>query len=66
MKKYIIRTLISRTPVIGILMLIFGACNKKLPDADPIIFTHNGTQTIGEAINSDTSFSFFKAADTKV
>ena len=58
--------MISRTPVIGILMLIFSACNKKLPDADPIIFTHNGTQTIGEAINSDTSYSFFKAAATKV
>src|SRR6476659_4175391 len=66
MKKYIIRTLISRTAIIGILMLIFSACNKKLPDADPIIFTHNGTQTIGEAINSDTSYSFFKAAATKV
>jgi uncharacterized surface protein with fasciclin (FAS1) repeats len=66
MKKYLVKKLIEQIPVIGILILTFSACNKKIPDAEPIVFQHNGTLTIGEAINTDTSYSFFKAAATRV
>ena len=43
------------------------SCNKELPDATPIIYppVNNSTTSIGAAINSDTSLSFFKAAATK-
>lgn len=48
--------------------LIFTSCNKALPDATPIIYppVNNSTTSIGDLLNSDTSFSFFKAAATKV
>ncbi|MGH2646954.1 MAG: fasciclin domain-containing protein, partial [Ginsengibacter sp.] len=43
------------------------SCNKDLPDATPIIYPpiNNSSITIGTAINSDTSLSFFKAAAIK-
>ena len=43
------------------------SCNKDLPDATPIIYppANNSSITIGSAISSDTSYSFFKAAATK-
>ena len=43
------------------------SCNKELPDATPIIYppVNNSSTSIGSAISSDTSFSFFKAAATK-
>ncbi len=43
------------------------SCNKELPDAAPIIYppANNSSITIGSAISSDTSYSFFKAAATK-
>ena len=43
------------------------SCNKELPDATPIIYPplNNSTTTIGSAISSDTSYSFFKAAATR-
>ncbi|MEO8415277.1 MAG: fasciclin domain-containing protein [Ginsengibacter sp.] len=43
------------------------SCNKDLPDATPIIYppVNNSTTSIGAAINTDTSYSFFKAAATK-
>lgn len=43
------------------------SCNKELPDAAPIIYppVNNSTISIGAAISSDTTLSFFKAAATK-
>jgi len=43
------------------------SCNKELPDATPIIYppVNNSSGSIGAAISSDTSLSFFKAAATK-
>ncbi len=43
------------------------SCNKDLPDATPIVYPppNNSAITIGSAINSDTTYSFFKAAVTK-
>ena len=43
------------------------SCNKELPDATPIIYPpiNNSSTSIGAAISSDTSLSFFKAAATK-
>jgi len=67
-----IKILKNRT-VSGILLfsaivLIFTSCNKALPDATPIIYppVNNTTTSIGAMLNSDTTFSFFKAAATKV
>ena len=44
------------------------SCNKDLPQATPIIYppVNNSNTTIGAAISTDTSYSFFKAAATKV
>jgi uncharacterized surface protein with fasciclin (FAS1) repeats len=44
------------------------SCNKELPDATPVIYppANNSSITIGSAISTDTSYSFFKAAVTKV
>ncbi|MEO6838519.1 MAG: fasciclin domain-containing protein [Ginsengibacter sp.] len=49
------------------MVLIFTSCNKALPDATPIIYppVNNSSSTIGDLLNTDTSFSFFKAAATK-
>ncbi|HUZ57287.1 MAG TPA: fasciclin domain-containing protein [Hanamia sp.] len=49
-------------------IMLFTSCNKPLPDATPIIYppVNNNSSTIGDMLNSDTSFSFFKAAATKV
>lgn len=43
------------------------SCNKELPKAIPIIYppANNSLTSIGAAISSDTSYSFFKAAATK-
>lgn len=45
-------------------VLMMTSCNKKLPQAVPIIYppANNSTTSIGAAISADTSFSFFKAA----
>lgn len=44
------------------------SCNKDLPAAKPIIYPplNNSSVTIGAAISTDTSYSFFKAAATRV
>src|ERR1017187_1882861 len=49
-------------------VLVVISCNKKLPDATPVIYPpiNNSSITIGAAISSDTSYSFFKEAATKV
>jgi uncharacterized surface protein with fasciclin (FAS1) repeats len=43
------------------------SCNKELPDATPIVYppVNNSSTSIGTAISTDTSYSFFKAAATK-
>lgn len=49
--------------------IFFASCNKPLPDAVPIIYPQQNpgaTTSIYTLINTDTSFSFFKAAATKV
>ncbi|HEY5462030.1 MAG TPA: fasciclin domain-containing protein [Hanamia sp.] len=48
--------------------LIINSCNKALPDDTPIIYppVNSSTTSIGAMLNSDTTFSFFKAAATRV
>ncbi|MEO8861290.1 MAG: fasciclin domain-containing protein [Ginsengibacter sp.] len=47
---------------------IIASCNKELPTAIPIVYPYinNSATTIAAAINADTSYSFFKAAATRV
>lgn len=47
--------------------LVLFSCNKPLPNATPIVYPplNNSTTSIGDLINSDTSYSFFAAAATK-
>ena len=66
MKKYIIKELSKQLIAIGVLTILLTACNKKIPDAEPILFPLHGTKTVGDAINTDTTYSFFKAAATRV
>ena len=49
-------------------LAFFISCNKKLPDPTPISYApaNNSSISIGTAINSDTTYSFFKAAATRV
>ncbi len=49
-------------------ILIIISCNKDLPKATPIIYppVNNSTTSIGKLISTDTTFSFFKAAATRV
>ncbi len=51
-----------------VLVVYFSSCNKKLPEATPIVYgpANNSTVSIGAAISNDTSYSFFKAAAAKV
>src|ERR1700730_15639611 len=59
---------ITRITLIIAIVAFVISCNKKLPDATPIIYPpiNNSSITIGAAISSDTSYSFFKEAVTKV
>jgi len=66
MKKYCIRNITIQTTAICIFIIAVSGCNKKLPDAEPILFPKEGTLTIGEVINTDPNYSFFKAAATRV
>lgn len=69
MKIKILKNLtVSGLCFLAAMALIFTSCNKALPDATPIIYppVNNSTTSIGDLLNSDTSFSFFKAAATKV
>jgi uncharacterized surface protein with fasciclin (FAS1) repeats len=47
--------------------MIWSSCNKALPDATSIIYppVNDVATSIGDVINSDTSYSFFKAAAEK-
>jgi Fasciclin domain len=66
MKKYMVRNITKQTVAICVFIIAVTGCNKKLPDAEPIIFTQNGTATIGDVLTTDTSYSFFNAAATRV
>src|SRR6185312_15309584 len=60
---------VGRLRLLSMLVLLTASCNKPLPDAVPISYppvNSNAATTIYGLINSDTSFSFFKAAATKV
>ncbi len=62
-----IRT-ISKMFLLFALVITIASCNKDLPVATPIIYppVNNSTTSIGTLINTDTTYSFFKAAATKV
>ena len=70
MKENILRSFtITKLCLLSILVLFFTSCNKPLPDAVPISYppaNSSATTTIYGLINTDTSYSFFKAAATKV
>ena len=49
-------------------ILLVASCNKKLPDATPIVYdsVNSSATSIGELISTDTSYSFFAAAAQKI
>ena len=60
---------VTRLCLLSILVLLAASCNKPLPDAVPISYPSvnaSAATTIYGLINSDTSYSFFKAAAIKV
>lgn len=67
-RKTVTQNSISAIPV-WFVALIFAStsCNKALPDATPILypFENNSATTIGELINTDTTYSIFKSAAAK-
>ena len=49
-----------------VMIVVSTSCNKALPDATPIIHpTENNNATIGELLNTDTTYSIFKSAAAK-
>ncbi len=68
MKNNILRTFsFSSLSVFAAYGFFLSSCNKALPNATPIIYppVNNVTTSIGDVINSDTSYSFFQAAAEK-
>jgi uncharacterized surface protein with fasciclin (FAS1) repeats len=59
---------ILKVPLLFAAVAFITSCNKYLPSATPIIYPYvnNSSTTIGSAISTDTSYSFFKAAATRV
>jgi uncharacterized surface protein with fasciclin (FAS1) repeats len=59
---------ILKVPLLFAAVAFITSCNKDLPSATPIIYPYvnNSSTTIGSAISTDTSYSFFKAAATRV
>ena len=49
------------------MIFVSTSCNKALPDATPILYPpeNNSTISIGELINTDTTYSIFKSAAAK-
>jgi uncharacterized surface protein with fasciclin (FAS1) repeats len=49
-------------------VLILASCNKALPDATPILYpdTNPAATTLGDEINSNPNYTFYKAALAKV
>jgi uncharacterized surface protein with fasciclin (FAS1) repeats len=69
MKKNILQN--RGTLQLTLLMVAIGcfvSCNKKLPEATPIIYppVNNSSVTIGAGISSDTSYSFFLEAVNRI
>ncbi len=58
---------ISKAYLLLSLVITIASCNKDIPDATPIIYPliNSSTTSIGTLINTDTTYSFFKAAATK-
>lgn len=59
--------MIKNTSCCILAALALFSCNKPLPNATPIVYPplNNSTTSIGDLINSDTSYSFFAAAAIK-
>lgn len=62
------RSVITKISLFFAIAITIASCNKALPDATPIIYppVNNSTVSIGTLINTDTTYSFFKAAASKV
>jgi uncharacterized surface protein with fasciclin (FAS1) repeats len=58
---------IIKVSLLVAMVAFITSCNKELPDATPIVYpaVNSSSTSIGTAISTDTSFSFFKAAATK-
>ncbi|MDE3212577.1 MAG: fasciclin domain-containing protein [Bacteroidota bacterium] len=58
----------SRAAGLILMVALANSCNKKIPQATPIVYppVNNSTTTIGAAIASDTSYSFFATAAARV
>lgn len=67
MKKNILQNSKIKISLFVAMVFFIVSCNKDLPKPTPIIYppVNNSTTTIGAAISSDTTLSFFKAAATK-
>ena len=68
MKNNIIQTgTFIRLNLLLAILFFFVSCNKKLPQATPIVYppVNNSTTSIGAMISSDSSYSFFAAAAAK-
>ena len=69
MKSNILRnTTVLKAFLLAGNVLVVTSCNKELPGPTPIIYppANNSSTSIGTAINTDTTYSFFKAAATRV
>lgn len=68
--KKIIYQIADTVKILVIIALVtsYSSCNKKFPQAEPIIYPpiNNSSVTIGADISTDTSLSFFKEAATRV
>ncbi len=60
--------LIATICLAPVLAIAVSSCNKAIPVAEPIPYTpaNSSNTSIGTLINTDTTFSFYKAAATKV
>lgn len=60
--------MIARITMVIMIAALFAACNKPLPDAVPIVYpsANPSDQTIGDKLSTDTSYSIFLAAATRV
>ena len=68
MKQSTLKALaISMSCLAIVLALTTASCNKALPDASPILYppVNNSATTIGELLNTDTTYSIFKSAAAK-
>ncbi|MEP6926387.1 MAG: fasciclin domain-containing protein [Ginsengibacter sp.] len=59
---------IFRLSAAAVFLFILASCNKDIPNATPINYKPLNTSSIsiGSIINSDSNYSFFKAAATRV